>query len=189
MWPSRSGRSAMMPAENRRDGALRRLPVDDRVGPLAIDVDVVAGRVEVPRANARRPAADLGELEALRPDEPLHVGRRRPDAERVDRPSGPSPSPRRSPAAVDAVGGDELRRDPPRAHRLEHVRVVVRHEVVHDLAADADRVVEGLVALDELLDRDRSAPCSTPRSSDAPPRARRRRRPASCPTRRRRRAA
>ena len=58
---------------------------------------------------------------------------------------------------VDAVGGDELRRDPARAHRLEHVRVVVRDEVVHHLAVDRDRVVEALVALDELLDGDRSA--------------------------------
>ena len=62
-----------------------------------------------------------------------------------------------TPALVDAVGGDELRRDPARAHRLEHVGVVVGDEVVHDLAVDRDRVVEALVALDELLDRDRRA--------------------------------
>ena len=58
---------------------------------------------------------------------------------------------------VDPVGGDDLGRDPARAHRLEDVRVVVRDELVHDVAADRDRVVEALVALDELLDGDRGA--------------------------------
>ena len=48
----------------------------------------------------------------------------------------------------------EIQRVP---HRLEHVRVVVRHELVHDLAVDGEGVVEALVALDELLDRDRRA--------------------------------
>ena len=56
---------------------------------------------------------------------------------------------------VDPVGGDELRRDPPGPHRLEHVRVVVRDEVHRHLPADRDGVVEALVALDELLHGDR----------------------------------
>ena len=55
----------------------------------------------------------------------------------------------------DAVGGDELRRDPAGAHRLEDVGVVVRGPVVDDVPVDRDGVVEALVALDELLDRDR----------------------------------
>ena len=58
---------------------------------------------------------------------------------------------------IEPIGGDELRRDPARAHRLEHVRVVVRDEVVDDAAVDADGVVEALVALDELLDGDGAA--------------------------------
>ena len=84
MVPSRSGRSAIIPAAKRRDGSVRRRPVHDGHGPLAVDVDVVGGGVEVPRPHARRPAADLGELEALGPVEPLHVRRRGADAERLD---------------------------------------------------------------------------------------------------------
>ena len=44
-----------------------------------------------------------------------------------------------------------------RAHRLEHVGVVVADEVVGDPAVHRQGVVEALVALDELLDRHRRA--------------------------------
>ena len=128
--------------------------MDDGHRPLAVDVDVVAGGVEVPAAHAGRAAADLGEVQPLRPGEPLHVGGRRADAEGGDH--GPAHLLDLVVAglAVDAVGGDELRRDPPRPHRLQHVRVVVRGELHGHGAVDADRVVEALVALDELLDGD-----------------------------------
>jgi hypothetical protein len=59
-----------------------------------------------------------------------------------------------------------LRRDPARAHRLEDVRVVVADEVVYDAALDRQRVVEALVALDELLDRDRRALVDAARAQD-----------------------
>ena len=133
--------------------------MDDRVGPFAIDVDVVAG-CRGPSSDSRRPATDLGELDALRTENhSMWVAD-------VSIPSAPITARPISftslyAGLVDAVGGDELRRDPPRPHRLEHVRVVVRDEVVRHLAADADRVVEALVPLDEFLHRDR-APCSTP---------------------------
>ena len=57
--------------------------------------------------------------------------------------------------AVDAVRRDELRADPAVPHRLEDVRVVVRDEVQARRPVDRQRVVEALVPLDELLDRDR----------------------------------
>ena len=104
-----------------------------------------------------RAAADLGEAQALRAEEPLHVRRRRCRCR--------APSITRAAHLLDlvvarlvhAVGGDDLRRDPAGAHRLEHVRVVVADEVVGDAAVDRQRVVEALVALDELLDRHRRA--------------------------------
>src|SRR5690606_18309021 len=48
---------------------------------------------------------------------------------------------------------------PARAHRLEHVGVVVADELVHDAPADRERVPEALVALDELFDR-YASPCA-----------------------------
>src|ERR1700733_13418856 len=53
------------------------LAVHDRHRPLAVDVDLFAGRVEVPGPDPGRTAADLGELQPLRAEEPLHVRRRR----------------------------------------------------------------------------------------------------------------
>ena len=183
MWPSRSGRRAMIPAAKRRDGRCADVAVDDGHRPLAVDVDVVARRVEVPAPHARRPAADLGELQALGPGEPLHVRGRRPDAERLDHALAHLLQLVVAGRRVDAVGGDELRRDPAGAHRLEHVRVVVRDEVVRDRAVDGDRVVEALVALDELLDGDRRRPgrrtLPSAASSSSASSTR------SCPTRRR----
>ena len=55
---------------------------------------------------------------------------------------------------VDLVGGDELRRNPTRPHCLQHIRVIVRDEFVHDLPADGERIIEAFVPLDELLDSD-----------------------------------
>ena len=93
---------------------LRRPAVHDGHRPLAVDVDVVADGVQVPRPHARRPAADLGELQALGAEEPLHVRRRRADAERlVDRAAERFDLVVHA-GLVDAVGGDELRRDPAR---------------------------------------------------------------------------
>src|SRR5947209_6760704 len=59
------------------------LAVHDGIGPLAVDVEVVACGVEVPRTDARWTAADLAELEPLGAEEPLHVRRARADAQRV----------------------------------------------------------------------------------------------------------
>ena len=78
---------------------LLRAAVDDGVGPLAVDVDVVGGGVEVPGADTRRAAADLGEPQALGSVEPLHVGRRGGDAERLDHAVRPSRAPRRRTAS------------------------------------------------------------------------------------------
>ena len=55
------------PGREAARGRLRRAPVHDRHRPLAIDVDVVAGGVEVPRAHARWPATDLREAQPLGP--------------------------------------------------------------------------------------------------------------------------
>ena len=86
MVPSRSGPQRDDPGGEPAGRLRGDVPVDDRVGPLAVDVDVVAGGVEVP--GARRPAAgtDLGEVEPLGPEEPFHVRGRRADAERLDDP-------------------------------------------------------------------------------------------------------
>ena len=129
--------------------------VDDRVRPLAVEVDVVAGGVEVPGADARRAAADLGELQPLRPEEPLHVRRAGADPERLDHPLAHLPHLLVVRHRVEPVRRDVLRRDPARPHRLEHVGEVVAHEVGGRTAVDGHRVVEALVALDVLLDRDR----------------------------------
>ena len=56
---------------SRRTGA--DAAVDDGIRPLEVDVDVVAGRVEVPGADAGRAAADLGEAQPLRSEEPPQV--------------------------------------------------------------------------------------------------------------------
>ena len=162
-----------------RHRPLRR-PVDDRVCPLAVDVDVVGGGVQVPGADPRRPAADLGEPQALGPVEPLHVGRRRADAERVDHACAHLSHLGVERRAVDLVRGHELGRDPPLPHRLEDVGVVVRDPVVRDAAVDGDRVVEALVALDELLDGDRVGAL---RSRPAPGAARPSSPPGWCPAR------
>src|SRR5213078_2982243 len=84
-------RDRAVPVRTQRDypgGELpRRLPpnlaVHDRVGPLPVDVEVVARGVEVPSADPRRAAADLAELQPLRPEEPLHVRGAGADAERL----------------------------------------------------------------------------------------------------------
>ena len=131
--------------------------VDDDVRPLAVDVDVVGRGVEVParrRPGGRQPISE--NLQPLRAVEPLHVGRRRPDAERLDDPGAHLADLAVERRVVDPVGRDELRRDPAVPHRLEDVGVVVRGPVVDDVAVDGDGVVEALVALDELLDGDRS---------------------------------
>src|SRR5262249_16379202 len=107
--------------------------------------------VQVPGAHPRRPAADLGELEPARAVEPLHVRRRRADLEEVDDLLPEHLQVLVAGRAVDAVRGDELRRDPARAHGLEGVGVVVARELVRHAAADGQRVVEALVTLDELL--------------------------------------
>src|SRR5438876_7228563 len=52
---------------------LAGLAPDDRHRPLAVDVELVAGRVQVPGAHAGRTAADLAELEPLGSREPFHV--------------------------------------------------------------------------------------------------------------------
>ena len=130
--------------------------VHDGVRPLAVDVDVVGGGVEVPGADARRAAADLGEAQTLRARRTTPCGSPRcrcPSASMTRLPELADLVVERR--VVDPVGGDELGRDPPVPHRLEHVGVVVRRPVVGDVAVDGDRVVEALVALDELLDRDR----------------------------------
>ena len=152
--PSRSGRSATIPAARRRESGRSTRVMHDRVRPFPVDVDVVARGVEIPGANARRTAADLAEAQTLGPEEPLHVRRRRPDAERLDGAQAELAHLRVVRRGVDAVGRDELRADPALAHRLEHVRVVVRDEVVGGVAVDADGVVEALVTFDELLDGD-----------------------------------
>ena len=146
-----------MPAANRRDGCRRDVAVDDGHRPLAVDVDVVARGVQVPAAHAGRTAPDLREVQPLRAGEPLHVRGRRADVERVDDGAAHLLQLVVDGLSVDAVGGHELRRDPARPHRLQHVRVVVRGEVHGHLPVDADRVVEALVALDELLDGDLGA--------------------------------
>ena len=135
--------------------ALVGRPYTTGMGPLAVDVDVVRRRVEVPGPDSRRPAADLAEAEPLRPVEPLHVGRRGTDVEGPDHPAAELPDLVVEGRRVDPVGGDELRRDPAVAHGVQHVRVVVRDPVMDRVTIDADRVVEALVPLDELLDRDR----------------------------------
>ena len=121
---------------------------------MPVGVEVVAGGVEVPGADARRAAADLAELQSLGPEEPLHVRRARADAERVVDPLAELAQLLVVGDRVEAVGRDELRRDPPHPHRLEHVREVVRDEVDGGVAVDRQRVVEALVPLDELLDGD-----------------------------------
>src|SRR5680860_1846659 len=60
--------------------------VHDRARPLAIQVEIVPGGVEVPGAHPRRATADLGELQPLGSEEPLHVRRARADPERLDDP-------------------------------------------------------------------------------------------------------
>jgi hypothetical protein len=54
-------------------GALRHA-VADGESPFAIEIDVVRGAVAVHWPDSGRAAADLGELEALGAEEPLHVG-------------------------------------------------------------------------------------------------------------------
>ena len=88
------------------------LPVDDRVGPLAVDVEVVGGRVEVPGAHAGRPAADLAELQPLRAEEPLHVRGAGADPERLVDALPQLAQLLVVGHRVDPVGGQELRRDP-----------------------------------------------------------------------------
>src|SRR3954453_10148780 len=133
----------------------RDMSVHDRVGPLAVQVEVVAGRVQVPGADARRPAADLGELEPFRPEEPFHVRGTGADAEGLGDAVAELAELGIVRDRVHPVGGDELRRDPSGPHRLQHVRVVVRHEVERCISVDRQSVVEPLVAIHELLDRDR----------------------------------
>ena len=130
--------------------------VDDRVRPLAVEVEVVAGGVEVPGTDAGRAAADLGELQSLRTEEPLHVGRAGADPERLDDPLAHLTHLPVVRHRVDPVGGDVLRGDPAGPHRLEHVGEVVAREVGRRPSVDGQGVVEPLVALDVLLDRDRA---------------------------------
>src|SRR5215470_645417 len=153
--PSCEGRSATIPVANRREGAECTPPrviasAHARYTSMSLPAEY---RSQAPTPGGRHPISE--NFSPLGPKNPLHVRGRRPDAERGD---DPLPHLTQFPVlrcAVDAVGGDELRRDPPGPHRLEHVRVVVRGEVHSHLAVDRDRVVEPLVALDELLDCDR----------------------------------
>src|SRR4029453_10602226 len=46
--------------------------VHDGVGPFPIQVEVIADRVQVPGSDSGRAAADFGEPQALRTEEPLH---------------------------------------------------------------------------------------------------------------------
>src|SRR5690606_38311771 len=103
-------------------------------------------------------AADLGEPQTLRPEEPLHVGGAHADPQRGVHPGAHLAQLLVVARGVDPVGRDVLRGDPPGAHRLQDVRVVVRHELQLGGAVDRHRVVETLVALHELLDRARLDP-------------------------------
>jgi len=99
-------------------------------------------------------AADLGELEALGAEEPLHVRRRVAQRQRVD-----DVARHLAQLAVavllDAVRHRDLRRDGTLAARLEAAGEVVRREVVPHARVVGDRVEEALVPFDELLDRRR----------------------------------
>ena len=155
MWPSRGGPQSdhaggELPAQRRVHVAVHHRP-----SPLGEDVDVVAGRVQVPGTHAGGTTAHLGEAQPARSVEPLHVGGRRADPEHLVDPVAHLLELAVALGVVDSVGGDELRRDPPGPHRLQHVRVVVADEVVRRPAVDRQGVVEALVALDELLDRHR----------------------------------
>jgi hypothetical protein len=55
--------------------------VRDRVRPFAIQVEVIANRVQIPCADSGRTTADFREPQSLRAEEPLHMGSARPDAE------------------------------------------------------------------------------------------------------------
>ena len=116
---------------------------------------IVPGRVEVPGADPRWATADLGEPQPLRSEEPLHVRRARADPERLHHRLAHLTQLLVVADRLDAVGGDELRGDPAGAHGLEHVGVVVAHEVGRSGTIDRQRVVEPFVSLDELLHRDR----------------------------------
>ena len=155
MWPSWSGAARRCRRSTRRDSGRSDASRGRWRAPTRGRRRRRWRRSTGPGADTRRPAADLGEPQALGAVEPLHVGRRRGDPERVDDPGAQLPHLGVERRVVDPVRGDELGRDPAVPHRLEHVGVVVRDPVVHDVAVDGDRVVEALVALDELLDGDR----------------------------------
>src|SRR6185436_20914781 len=76
--PQRDDPGGELPRGPRTD-----VPVHDRLRPGAVEVEVVARRVEVPRADAGWPAADLGEPQPLRAEEPLHVRGAGADAQRL----------------------------------------------------------------------------------------------------------
>ena len=156
MWPSWSGRSATIPlayaARRRRAGPA----VHDRVRPLAVEVDVVARRVQVP--GPARPAAGSRSRRTSAPS-----GRRTtPCASPTSRsrarrsPAGPSRAARRTPArcrsgwwrrtAARSTGSAS-----PRARSGSSAR----RSRARPAPSTVMRVVEALVALDELLDRDR----------------------------------
>src|SRR6185312_12645648 len=152
-----------VPVGAQRDDAGRVAPgrdvpdvlVHDRVGPGLVEVDLVSRLLQEKKNDPGRAAPDLGELQPLRREEPLHVGRGGADAERLVNPPAEVAQLLVVRLPVDPVRRDELRRDPPGAHRLQHVREVVADEVQPRLAVHRQRVIEALVALDELLDRDR----------------------------------
>ena len=79
--------------------------MDDGVGPFAIDVEVVGGGVEIPRPHPGGSGTDLREVQTLGTGEPLHVRRRRADAECIDDPLAEV-------AQLSVAGGiDPVRRD------------------------------------------------------------------------------
>ncbi len=153
-------RAPAAPAPNRSPGAgsarLRPGPRTIGARPGAVEVQIVADAIEVPDPLSRRPRADLGDLEPLGTEEPLHVGGRRADAQ------GPNHlAAELAQLAValhrDAIRRRDLRRDGTIGQRLENARIVVRDELEARLAVDRHRVVEAFVPLDELLHRGRLA--------------------------------
>jgi hypothetical protein len=86
VWPVnavRSGRIWIEPTASAARALLARA-AEDGERPLAVHVEVVADAVHVPDLLAGGARADLGELQALRAEEPLHVRGGRAQAERVD---------------------------------------------------------------------------------------------------------
>src|SRR3954447_21942296 len=103
--------------------------------PFTIKIELIAGIVAIPLPDTRGPAADLREFQPLRPKEPFHMSRCGADPKRLaylpahlfDLSIG---------RRVHPVGGDDLRRYPAGAHRIEHVWEVMADEVVRHAAFD-----------------------------------------------------